>query len=264
MVMLFFAFLGIEFYKGVLRRDHLWVLLLNITLPILFYLVLRPLDPIVALSAFVVGIAPTAAGAPVFADFLKTKVESVTASVLVTSPIVAIGLPFLLAHLVGLESSVNVLDILIPVCIVIFVPLVVSLIVRHFMRRQLPLLLRWKKVSFYLFLTNLYIAASKASNFIQNNQDTAIETIAMIAGAISLLAVTKFTIGKRLGASNWALANSLSLGRKNTMFAIWVSLTFLSPAVALGPMFYILAQNTYNGWQLYQVEKKPHQHAEEA
>ena len=39
------------------------------------------------------------------------------------------------------------------------------------------------------------------------------------------------------------------------IFGIWLALTFLTPLVALGPIFYILFQNLYNSWQLYQLGK---------
>lgn len=256
MLMLFFAFLGMEFYKGVFRRDHFIILIFNLLLPILFYFGIRPFSETAALAAFMVGVAPTAAGAPVFADFLRTRVESVTASVLLTSPIIALLLPLLLSGLVKIEADIHFLEVLLPICMIIFIPLAASLLVKFTMKRQVPLILKYKRVSFYLFLTNLYIAASKASVFIRQDETTSTTTIFSIAAAIAVLSILNFGIGQRIGHQQWALANSLSLGRKNTMFAIWVSLTFINPAVALGPMFYILAQNLYNGWQLYLVSSK--------
>lgn len=255
MLMLFFAFLGMDYNRGVVRKDHFIVLVLNLLIPIILYLAIRPFNGLVAQCVFIVGIAPTAAGAPVFADFLRTRVESVTASVLITSPIIAVALPFLLSILIQVETKINLIDILMPIGIVIFVPLIISLLVRWSMPRQYPIILSYKRLSFYLFLLNLYVAASKASIFIRGNQDTNFETISLIFVSIIALALLNFTVGQRIGKKEWGLANSLSLGRKNTMFAIWVSLTFLNPAVALGPMFYILAQNGYNGWQLYLQNK---------
>ena len=257
MLMLFFAFLGMDYNREVDRKDHFIVLVLNLLIPVILYLAIRPFNGLVAQCVFIVGIAPTAAGAPVFADFLRTRVESVTASVLITSPIIALTLPFLLSTLIQVETKINFIDMLMPIGIVIFVPLIISLFVRWRMPKQYPIILSYKQLSFYLFLLNLYVAASKASMFIRANQDTNFEMIILIFVSIISLALLNFTLGQHIGKKEWGLANSLSLGRKNTMFAIWVSLTFLNPVVALGPMFYILAQNGYNAWQLY-LQNKEH------
>lgn len=257
MLMLFFAFLGMDYNRKVIRKDHFIVLVLNLLIPVILYLTIRPFNGLVAQCVFIVGIAPTAAGAPVFADFLRTKVESVTASVLITSPVIAVMLPLLLSILITVEIQIKLVDILMPIGVVIFVPLIISVLVRWILPRQYPIILSYKRLSFYLFLLNLYIAASKASVFIRTNQDTNFEMIILIFVSIISLALLNFTLGQHIGKKEWGLANSLSLGRKNTMFAIWVSLTFLNPVVALGPMFYILAQNGYNGWQLY-LQNKEH------
>lgn len=41
-----------------------------------------------------------------------------------------------------------------------------------------------------------------------------------------------------------------------TIFAIWISYTYLSPVASFAPSSYILWQNIVNSWQLWQKEKK--------
>lgn len=41
-----------------------------------------------------------------------------------------------------------------------------------------------------------------------------------------------------------------------TIFAIWISYTYLSPVASIAPSSYILWQNIVNSWQLWQKEKK--------
>ena len=65
-----------------------------------------------------------------------------------------------------------------------------------------------------------------------------------------------FKLGELLGPTDQKLAGSLALGRKNTMFGLWLALTFVSPLVALGPICYIIIQNTYNSYQILVVEKQ--------
>ena len=59
-----------------------------------------------------------------------------------------------------------------------------------------------------------------------------------------------------MGPKDKPLAGSLALGRKNTMFGLWIALTFVNPMVALGPISYIIMQNAYNSYQIMMVERK--------
>lgn len=251
MGMLFLSFLQVRFSRQVLSRDHLKIAVLNLLLPVMVYFLLLPLHPVVATAAFVIGVAPTAAVAPVIAGFLNARVDRVTASVLVTSPVVALVLPFLLPALLTLQAEISVREVLLPVLTVIFGPLLLAFALRRFWRAGAEQLKRLKPVGFYLFLGNVFLASAKAGHFVREDQTTSLLTFAAIAAATALLCLLQFKLGERIGDRSVALANSLSLGRKNTMFAIWVALTFTSPVVALGPMFYILLQNAYNSWQIY-------------
>ena len=56
------------------------------------------------------------------------------------------------------------------------------------------------------------------------------------------LAVRKVTAGQ-------------SMGQKNTVFAIWMAYTFMTPETAIVGGFYSIWHNIYNSWQLYKVEK---------
>lgn len=255
MAMLFMTFLNVNFKRGVVRRDHFAVLALNILLPLVFFFIIYPFSKTVSLSVLVVGMAPTAAGAPVIADFLRSKVDSVTASVLVTSPAMALIIPLLLPLLIKLEGAIHTWDVLYPVLEVVFIPLILSYLVKKLFPKLTAFLRRFSRITFGMFLINIYIASGKATTFIRHEMDSEWTILLIIALAVGTLCMTMFLVGERIGDKNYALENSLSLGRKNTMFSIWLALTFLNPLVALGPMFYIIWQNTYNSWQLYLVQK---------
>jgi BASS family bile acid:Na+ symporter len=128
------------------------------------------------------------------------------------------------------------------------------------LRRTLPRLAgrlnRWRGIAFYLFLANVHIASARATRFIGHESDTPWAELLLIAGVIALLCLLQFQLGERMAHPSLRLESSLALGRKNTMFALWVALTFINPVVALGPIFQILWQNAYNSWQLYEVERR--------
>ena len=45
-----------------------------------------------------------------------------------------------------------------------------------------------------------------------------------------------------------------SLGQKNTVFAIWLGYTFMTPETAIVGGLYSIWHNLYNSWQLYRAE----------
>lgn len=256
MVMLFLAFLNIDFNWKILHRNHIGALAVQLSLPILIFYLVRPFNQDIALACFTIGIAPTAAGAPVMAAFLKTKVEFVTASVILSTPLVALFLPFVLPFMVPVDQPINTLEVLGPTAVLVFVPLILSQVIRNFFPSWLPILNRLKDVPFYLFVFNIYIAAGKATHFIRFESSVSNLVLILTCLAVALVGLALFKIGERLiGRREYPLESGLALGRKNTMFALWVALTFINPMVALGPIFYILFQNSYNSWQLFNLNK---------
>lgn len=254
-IMLFFAFIRVDFHSQVFQKDHLKILGFNLLIPILFFAILNPFSPTLALVAFISGIAPTAAGGPVIADFLKTNVKFVTTSVLLTSPFIALILPILMPYVAGVQATIKVTEVLLPICFVIFCPLLLSIFVKRISTTLTYRLVQLKGIAYYLFLFNVYLASSKASHFLRFGEQSSWIEIGLIAVVITILGLANFLVGEKLVKRENALAGSLGLGRKNTMFSIWVSLTFLNPVIALGPMFYILFHNTFNSWQIYKVNQ---------
>ncbi|MEM6377661.1 MAG: hypothetical protein AAF705_05590 [Bacteroidota bacterium] len=256
MVMLFLAFLNIDFNWKVLHRNHISVMIIQLILPILIFYSIRPFNQEIALACFTVGLAPTAAGAPVMAAFLKTKVEFVTASVILTTPVVALFLPLVLPYMVSVDQPINTLEVLGPTAFLVFAPLISSQIIRNYRKSWLPFFSRFKALPFYLFVSNIYIAAGKATHFIRFEASVSTSILVLTGIAVAITGLILFKIGEWvIGRQVFTLESGLALGRKNTMFALWVALTFINPMVALGPIFYILFQNSYNSWQLFNLNK---------
>ncbi|MEL7021285.1 MAG: hypothetical protein AAGK47_06750 [Bacteroidota bacterium] len=256
MVMLFFSFLGVQFSRHMIRPNHFAILACNISLPLLLYFVVDWVDHNAALAVFAVSAAPTAAAAPVLADFFKRDISYVTASVLLTSPVIAFVLPLLLSLLIAIEGDASLLDILYAILSLIFIPLFISALTKYALPSLADRLLKFKKVGFALFLANIYIASANARHFLESNGEGNWRAVGIIAVAVGSVCLLQFGIGGWLGRPQYRIESGLALGRKNTMFALWVCLTFISPLVALGPMFYIIFQNLYNTAQLLQEERR--------
>ncbi len=254
MGMLLLSFIQVRFRWRIFQRHLLWVLLLNVLTPLLAFALLSPVAPTVALALLVIGLAPTAAVAPVIAGFLQARVEVVTASVLVTNPLLALIIALVLPLVIPTSQPVGVAELLQAVSVVVLLPLAGALLIQRLWPAGALFLARLRPVAFYLFLGNVFLAAAKAGHFVRENQDL-LATLAWIGLGVAVFCVILFKLGEKLAPPGLSIEYSLALGRKNTMFAIWVALTFLQPVVAFGPMFYILAQNAYNSWQIARKDR---------
>lgn len=256
MVMLFFAFLDVEFNPQRFQKSVLWVLLANVAVAFVSYVALAPFNLMLALAAFMTAIAPTAIAAPVIIGFLQREVEYVIAAVLITNVSSAVIVPLVLPSLLGAEIQISVWEVLRPVLVVMFVPLILSRFVSRLPAGTQDLIRKGKVLSFPIWLVNLFIISANASDFVRNGNTDSISTLAIIALVSLLICIVNFSVGALLGGrSHWQEA-SQSLGQKNLSFVIWIALTFINPLVAMGPVFYILYHHLYNSWSIYQFERK--------
>ncbi len=251
MVMLFLAFLSVRISWQLLQLAHFQVLGINLALPLLLLVAVSPLGRDTALALYAIAAAPTAAAAPAITIFLRREVAFVTTSVFLTSTLVALLLPLSLPWVAGREASVAVLDVAGPVLGLIFIPLFLSLALRWISPPAAAWIMRHSGAAFVLFLANVFIASAGASAFIQQSGGQALITAGKIAVATAALCLFQFRFGEWLGRKGKPIETGMALGRKNTMFGIWLALTFIHPVAALGPIFYILFQNLYYSWQLY-------------
>lgn len=256
MTMLFFAFLDIEFKPQSFQKSVVWVLLANIAVAFISYVALAPFNLMLALAAFMTAIAPTAIAAPVIIGFIERKVEYVVAAVLLTNVASAVIVPFVLPSLLGAEIQVSVGEVLQPVLIVMFAPLILSQLVKLLSANAQAFIRKGKTFSFPIWLVNLFIISANASNFLRNENTDSVSTLIVIALVSLVICIVNFGVGALLGGrSHWQEA-SQSLGQKNLSFVIWIALTFINPLVAMGPTFYVLYHHLYNSWSIYQFEKR--------
>ena len=76
----------------------------------------------------------------------------------------------------------------------------------------------------------------------------------------------QFFLGKRIGARyGERITGGQALGQKNTILAIWLAHTYLTPVTAVGAGSYVVWQNIINSWQLWrQRARQEVKEAEEA
>lgn len=76
--------------------------------------------------------------------------------------------------------------------------------------------------------------------------------------AVSLICcVLQFFVGKRIGGHYGdAISSGQALGQKNTVFAIWMGYTFMTPVTSIAGGFYSVWHNIFNSYQLYRKRKE--------
>ena len=255
MVMLFFAFLDIELKPQGFQKSVLWVVLANVAIAFVGYAMLSKFNLMLALAAFMTGIAPTAIAAPVIIGFIEREVEYVVAAVLLTNLTSAVIVPLALPSLIGKIIQISVWNVLQPVLVVMLVPLLLAQLVSRLPGKTQSIIRQGQISSFPLWLVNLFIISANASNFLRDGEAGSIATLAVIALVSLLICIVNFGVGALLGGREHWQEASQALGQKNLSFVVWIALTFINPLVAMGPTFYILYHHLYNSWLIYQFEK---------
>jgi len=256
MVMLFFSFLDVRIEKSIIRKSHFVILATIILAAVAIYYLLKPFNIVLAQTAFITAIAPTAIAAPVIISLKKGKVEFVAFSLLINNVVITLLIPFLLPALMSGGVDISVGKILLPVLITLFVPLISSQAIKYFLPKVWNTLIGWKDVSFYILIGAVYIAISDASQYFRSGPTGNAEIVFYIALSSAVLCVGFFTLGWFIGGKEFAAEASQSLGQKNNAFTIWISLSFVGPLTVLGPVFYVLYQNIYISWELYRHSNK--------
>ena len=129
MAMLFFAFLDVNIQPQSFHQGVIWVVLANIAVAFVAYSILRPFNLNLALAAFITGIAPTAIAAPVIIGFIQGQVEYVVGAVLLSNIVMSLVLPVTLPFIVGDVVQISVWQVLQPVLVTMFVPLILARLV---------------------------------------------------------------------------------------------------------------------------------------
>jgi len=254
--MLFFSFLNLKISAKLLSAEHLKVSIGTLVFGTLVFYALKPFNESVAISASIIALAPTAIAAPVMANLLKTNVAWVALSTLVTNAVVAALLPFYIPLVYGIDNHVSTITLLQSLLIIFIAPFSLALVIQNYATKLLNFLNGFKNAGFILFMSNIFLASAKSSHFLQFETQESLSVILMISFFSALVCLSSFSIGRFLGRNDKAIETSLAFGQKNTMFSVWIALTYINPLVSLAPMSYVLFQNSYLSYLLYKNKKQ--------
>lgn len=251
MAMLFFPFLRVSTPKD--RIVYLQVMALfgaMAGLSTLFYLALMNWNRQLAIVSFLLAFTPTATAAPVVIGLLRKNVDYVATAVVLTNLLVALSLPFVLPMINSQHSNINVAAVLLSTMMVMGIPLLLAALFKYFFPLITNNLVSMNRAPFLIWLVVLYLATSKASAYLFEQQTAPLTLVGEIALISLVICVANFMIGKILGGTMYGAEASQALGQKNTMFMTWVALEYINPVAALGPVCYLVVQNLYNSFLL--------------
>ena len=252
--MLFLTFCRIDIRDMRLRWVHLWMLMIQIVGGVVVFLTLRPLlGDVVAQGAMMCVLAPIAMAAVVIGGMLGANVAPMVSYSLVCNLVTALVVPPIL-HTFG-NGSCEFVEIISRVAPTLIAPFVVAQLLRF----TLPRLAQWfanhSSYSFYLWLFSLILVMGRTTEFVMND-DAALYVEIELAAIALVLCIAQFALGRYLGAlSGDTVAGAQSVGQKNTILAIWMSLNFLNPTSSIAPTAYIVWQNLVNSYQIWKKGK---------
>ena len=138
--------------------------------------------------------------------------------------------------------------------------LLAPFVVAQLLRWIKPKVAEWfsahSSISFYLWLVSLILVLGRTTAFIIDTEADIYIEIALAIVAL-ILCLAQFTIGRALGRMlGDTVAGGQSVGQKNTILAVWMSLNFLHPIASIAPTAYIIWQNFVNSYQIYRHDKR--------
>ncbi len=257
--MLFVTFCKISPRNLQLRAWHLWLSLIQIIGCVAVYYALAPFNEIVAQAGMVCVICPTATAAAVITGKLGGSASSLTAYTLLsnflTTIIVPIIFPLVAPHAEQgfFTSFLMILSKIFPLLIC---PFLAACLMQYAFPRANKAITSYPNLAFYLWAVSLSIVTGQTvKSLMHSTADPMVEI--WIALAALVLCCLQFIIGKTIGSQyNDRISAGQALGQKNTVLAIWMSYTFLTPVSSIGPGSYVLWQNIINSWQLWKKRRK--------
>lgn len=225
---------------------------------IAIYLALRPLNISFAQGMFICVFCPTATAAPVIVGMLGGSVPRLATFSVMSNIACAITAPmlFTLMGSEGVHFWPTCLTIAAKVIPLIIAPLILALLLMKFMPKVHHQLADHAGMAFYLWAFSLIVCVGQAVSFVMQEPPSAIPLMIALALGAGAACLMQFYVGRKVGRRvGDMVASTQALMQKNTVLAIWMATTFLSPICSVAPAAYIAWQNTLNSWQLYRKSK---------
>lgn len=217
-------------------------------------------NPIVAEGAFLCVFISTATSAPVVTGMLGGSVSTLAIYSLLSNMVLAITAPMFLSW-IAVDRDIDFMDSFHRICTqvvpMLVIPLALALLMRKYTPQVHKALSARQSVSFWLWAVALFIVIGNAVSFVMKQPLSLLDEMIYLALASLAVCCMQFYIGRRVGRRYGdKVAGAQGLGQKNTVLALWLSLTYLNPIISVAPAAYIAWQNIINSTQIYLKTKR--------
>ena len=260
-VMLLLAFCKVSPRELRVKPVQLWLLGLQLFFAAASYLLLVHLNPVVAQGALVCFIAPTATAAVVITVKLGGNGTSITSYTMLINIAVAILVPLVFPLVydeaqLGFWRSFSM--ILIKVFPLLITPFFLAWLLSKYAKPLHQKLIGLHDLAFYLWAICIVVVTAQTLATLITDESADGNTELMLAGVSLIACCIQFFVGRTVGQriDGDSVCGGQAMGQKNTILAIWIALEYLHPLSAVAPGAYVLWQNIFNSWQLWQKRKK--------
>lgn len=262
-LMLFISYCRVSMSDIKLTKFHYILLAIQYLGSAAIYLLLRPINEILAQAAMICVLTSTATSAPVVAGLLGGSISVTAAYSIISNLSIALIGPVFLSFIGQSEKNVSLTSsfwyIFISVIPILILPFIIALAVQKVAPVVHKKIQSAQIISFYIWAAALTIVIGNITQYIVLQADGNYTLEIIIASTSLVICLLQFYFGRKIGRKfGKTVAGGQGLGQKNTVLAIWLTQTYLNPLATLGPGAYVLWQNLVNSWQIWNHAQKKH------
>ncbi len=199
-------------------------------------------------------ICPTATAAAVITGKLGGDMPGIITYTILINIVTALIVPAVvpLVHpAAGISFTTAFCMIMVKTFPLLIMPCLCAWLVRFLLPDFHRWILHFNDLALYVWSVSLPLAIAVTTRAIVKS-DVPAGYLVGIAAVSLLCCVLQFWLGRRIGAKcGSSVTAGQALGQKNTVFAIWMAYTFMTPVTSVAGGFYSLWHNIFNSWQLY-------------
>ena len=214
-------------------------------------------------------ICPTATAAAVVTRKLGGDVPGITTYIILINILAAVLVPLIvpLVHPIAeIDFWMAFSMIMAKVFPLLILPCLGAWLVRYLFPKLHRWFLKFPDLPFYIWSLALCLAIAITTKSIMRS-DMSLFMLAMMSLISLICCVLQFGLGRFIGGKYRPriyvpaveergkavrkVTAGQAMGQKNTIFAIWMAYTFMTPESSIVGGFYSIWHNIYNSWQLY-------------
>ena len=270
-LMLFLSFSHIRPRDIRLHRWHLWLLLVQGGLFVILGAAIMVFVPKVVTegdmlthvlieSAMICLICPTATASAVVTGKLKGDMAGITTYIILINLLTSVLVPLIVPMINPSETRTftEAFSLIVAKIFPLLIfPCLAAWLVRYLLPRFHRKIQKYPDLAFQMWAVALTLAICVTTKALVHS-DLPLYVILLMALISLICCAFQFWMGRKIGkwkahkdqVHSTTITAGQALGQKNTVFAIWMGLTFMTPVTAVVGGFYSIWHNLWNSWEL--------------